>query len=301
MTEKIAYQSPYALYQMHQDIKDNDSPVTVFLHGGPGFNNIAERRIFSAALMPSFNLLWFDQLGCYNSPVKTPEGISLDNTLRDMAGIFSLFGDRGVNLVSFCVATQVAHHFTERFPELVRNVVLISPTVDTGKVFQRLVEIHARNGTLVLNEKTHRDFDTIVNTPSDQYGMEQLLALGNIVRHVPQWNDIYWHNKTAMENYYQLSGAYGISLDVFFAVQNELFAKKIPDLKTIYKSKKVLIVQGDQDQIVDWAWHGRLIQDAVPHATVKFLPKAGHWAHIENIDAFLTVLREFCAAPAPSG
>jgi len=296
MIKKIEYHSPHALYQMHEELRDKEGPITVFLHGGPGFNNVAEQAIFSSAKMKSFNMLWFDQLGCRNSPANTPAEINLENTLNDMGEIFNLFGNRGVNLVGFCIGTQIAHHFTARFPELVKRIILISPTINTARIFQRLIKVNIQDGTIHIDKTTQKDIDILLNTPTDQYGMAQLIALANIVLQVPQWNNVYWHNKDAMAKYFQLAGEHGIAADVFFTIQNELLSKKLPNLENIYAHKEVLLLQGEQDRIVEWEVHGKVIQQAVPHAISKFIQNAGHWAHLENSEQFLNILEDFCRA-----
>ena len=138
------------------------SQMSMFLHGGPGFNLVAERSMFAPFVGHNTGFIWCDHLGCGESTVRSPDRLSWDAQVDDVAHIARQYGDGPVNFVGHCLGVELIHDLVRRYRDLVASAVWISPTGDLLEVFKTVLRRGASERRLDLNSLTpdqKRQFD----------------------------------------------------------------------------------------------------------------------------------------------
>lgn len=299
--ETIKFESAFAIYTIHRHVVHPGGPFVVFLHGGPGLNNEVERQVLAPKFAQSHNMLWFDFLGCHNSPAFDRSHINLENTLTDMKAILDSFTFDEVYLVGFCIGTQFIHHFAQKYPEMVKEkvkkVAFMGPAIKTAGVLKNILKIHKDRGSLKLDDADQAVFATVQSADDVSMTPTQLEKCASLIFKAENFPEIYWFNKEAMNNYFRVNLDKPISVDVFFNVQNDLFAKNIDRLEELYaelyQDSEVLLLQGEHDRITVWEQNGQILQQKIPHAKFETVKNAGHWVHLENAPQVVSTLQKF--------
>src|SRR3954467_14266635 len=118
-TRMISTQS--ADYIVHVDGENPSLPTAVFLHGGPGFNSLGERRSLAGKLASSVNMLWFDALGCGESRARSPQSIGWLEQVDDIATIIREAAGGRAHVIGHCLGTPLTHELVRRHRGLVQG------------------------------------------------------------------------------------------------------------------------------------------------------------------------------------
>ncbi|MBL6990985.1 MAG: alpha/beta fold hydrolase [Bacteriovoracaceae bacterium] len=291
--ETIKHYSAFATYTLHKNVVDINAPYTVFLHGGPGFNNDFERESMGPHFHKTHNFIWFDFLGCKNSPANNISEITLKNTILDMHEIFKKYTNGQVNLIGFCVSTLIINHYVKSYPEMIKKVVFFSPVIKVAAFLQDVLKVHYKKGTLKLDPKSKTTYDSLVRPNLLKFTPQELEQFGNLTLQIDNLLDVYWENKIIMQQYLNFHMGELLALDVYFAIQIDLFNNQILDLTSMYTNIDVLIIKGEKDQITNWEQNGLELTKQIPHAQVETLANSGHWAYLENQKISTQLIKNF--------
>ena len=280
--KKISFSSKFADYVLFRNKIDENIPYTIFLHGGPGFNNLAEREILGKYYHDKLNVLWFDMLGCYEAPAKDPEYINLENTITDIIRIIDQFAGGFVNLVGFCISSQLVHSIVKRFPEKVNKVVLLSPCESMAQTYQNILTLAKDSEQLILNENEVELFNEFMQVTDSTFNSDVLKTFAGLALKTENLYDLYWYNKNAMIDYFTYAEKAPLNIDVFSLMLLNHFSDLPNDYMKLYMEKEILVCRGERDQIIRWEQNGKKIIDALPDVKSVLIPDAGHWIHFEN-------------------
>lgn len=97
----------------------------VALHGGPGASH---GYLISAVerLTDHYRVVLYDQRGCLRSPVPVKR-VSFEANIADLRALQKELGDGPIHLFGHSAGAELAAAYVERFPDLVRRVVLVGP------------------------------------------------------------------------------------------------------------------------------------------------------------------------------
>jgi pimeloyl-ACP methyl ester carboxylesterase len=281
-------------YTIFRNTVDAGRPHTVFLHGGPGFSNYAERHLMGPVIHDRVNVIWFDMLGCHASPARDLVSVNLENTLADVHEIICRFSDGRANLVGNCIGSHMVHAFAKRYPDALNKAVFLSPNesvVDTFKVIMRAAE---KCGKMAgLDEGGRSELRRFLAAPEADFGMEQFAMFLSLGMKTDNLFDLYWLNKEAMASYFRLVSEASLHLEIFVPMQVDILNEPPVDYDSLYSGRDVLVVQGELDDITAYGKNGKLIVDRVRNAKAAIIPGCSHWPHIEALELTCRHLCDF--------
>src|SRR5689334_9029332 len=112
-----SFRTSSANYKIYCNTIDPKQPYSVFIHGGPGFNAYGERHVLGPLFHEKLNFLWFDTLGCAESPAHSPEQITWDNQIKDISEIIREVAKKPVHLIGHCLGALHTHDLVRENPE----------------------------------------------------------------------------------------------------------------------------------------------------------------------------------------
>lgn len=114
---------------------NRDSPLMVFVHGGPGAAETPFLRMHNAALEDDFVVVYWEQRGAVHSydPKSDPADITIDRLTKDLGELVGIllaeFEQEKVLLVAHSWGTVLALEHTAAHPETVAAYIAISQTI----------------------------------------------------------------------------------------------------------------------------------------------------------------------------
>lgn len=114
---------------------DPDRQAVIVIHGGPGWDY--KSLLSLKALSDEYYVVFYDQRSTGLSPRVSPDGISLESSIVDLASIVDHFGrGRKVDLVGHSWGAMLASAYIGRHPEKVRRAVLAEPGFLTTEMME---------------------------------------------------------------------------------------------------------------------------------------------------------------------
>jgi pimeloyl-ACP methyl ester carboxylesterase len=295
--EKILFSSENATYSVYRNQVKPGQPYTIFLHGGPGLNNFAERKLLGPYLNQHLNFLWFDLLGCHESPAKSDAVLTWDKQVDDIFSIVSRYAEGPVNIVSHCIGSQVGHSFVRKYPASVNKLVFISPNQQVPATFKGIISLAENEGRLKLSDTDKAQLQKFINLPDSDFVAEDVNTFLKFAMQAEGLFDLYWHNHKMQEKYFAETAQAPLNPTTFVAMQMDFFKEPAKD-PLFYSTGlggriPILLLQGEHDRITPWQQNGKLLAENHSATQVEFIPEAAHWPHFENQQACLPKLVEF--------
>lgn len=123
-----------------------DSPIILFLHGGPGSSRMKQSEAFSNLLQKHFMVVQWDQRGAGRTEAlnKALQPITLDLMVSDTFELITLllkrFDQKKLYLVGESWGTVLGFKMAEKYPELLNAYIAFSPVINQTKSEQILLE-----------------------------------------------------------------------------------------------------------------------------------------------------------------
>jgi len=118
---------------------ENDTPI-VFLHGGPGYNS-AGFEISTAQKLANngFFVIVYDRRGEGRSTDANAK-FNFQETFDDINGIYKKYNLKKANLIGHSFGGIVATLFTEKYPEKVSTLELVSTPISLQETFKTILQ-----------------------------------------------------------------------------------------------------------------------------------------------------------------
>lgn len=123
-----------------------DSPLILFLHGGPGSSRMKQAEVFSNILQKHFMVVQWDQRGAGRTEAlnKSSVPMTLDLMENDTYELIRIllkkFNQKKLYLVGESWGTVLGFKMAEKHPELLNAYIAFSPVVNQTKSEQMLLE-----------------------------------------------------------------------------------------------------------------------------------------------------------------
>ena len=248
-------QTDSAMYNVYFNEVDPRRPLSLFLHGGPGFNCHAERNTLGPLLHPRVNFLWFDLLGAGESIAHRPEAITWQNQIDDIATIVRRFTDRPVNVIGHCLGVQISHDLVEQYRGLIRSLIWYSPVLSIPGVFKGMLR-RAIDEKLLdrksLSKEQVRAGRRFLITPDRSFGRREVLAVLQMAGEIDGYQKLYWSNREVMDTYARLMSESPFKPEIFTAMQSDYFEHRVanvPDCGDI----PIRVLWSDDDRVTPCA------------------------------------------------
>ena len=265
----------------------------LFIHGGPGMNSYAEH----ALLAPLVTNKGFEPT-FWNEPSKDrPEGFPFDPANAFMGLVESVkkqiseLRERSSKVHIVCLSFAVHPLFNALLEDSrgIDSILIVSPVFHFKKEIWNIIgfaekdfEENAPDKAAALKKlrrESERFFDEKMQQAL-QIGAEDESLFTN-----------YWHNKTAMANYFGVWEKFGATLDLVsffsamgqFATIDESFSGKSFEIPTT-------VVFGKHDRVVHQDDEIRKCKELFPNLTIHTFDQSGHYPHIEETERFLDLL-----------
>lgn len=131
-----------------------ESPLILFLHGGPGSSRMKQADVFSNILQKHFMVVQWDQRGAGRTEALNSSTVPMtlelmeNDTYELIRILLKKFDQKKLYLVGESWGTVLGFKMAEKHPELLNAYIAFSPVVNQTKSEQILLE------TLKLNAKT---------------------------------------------------------------------------------------------------------------------------------------------------
>lgn len=197
----------------------NNSPSTLYLHGGPGLNASVERAWFGENLP----VLWWDQPR-FAADAQNAFDALLEATSKQLTHLFRLSG-KPVKLLAWSFGARLGLELANRHPEQIDSTTLLAPTFCLETAFLRLAT------RLSLLEIGGKSLATAIADHGKQGSHETFLAVAMELLAIPDLLKHYWTPGDEILYTRHLAEAAKtgwFDLPTFIAVSRDLFDHRRP-------------------------------------------------------------------------
>ncbi len=260
----------------------------LFYHGGPGLNGNPERQLLTTPFAEAgFALHCWDE----PSPLR-PEGYPFRSTdafanVLDSAEAFLLKHYEGTPLpvIGFCFGTNMAKYLALKHPDKIRHLFIITPAFLENladiNIFRHL---HHDFVTHQMHEEATQ-MDIIIRNFSGSFD-ENTIAGWSLCAVNPRLFNYYWQNQDQRNRYVvHYSGAYNIDADSFFSTRGTQF--HLHGVATV----PTTVMYGKHDSIISIADEIAGLPEHFSDMKILEMENSAHYAHLEETDAVLRVIR----------
>lgn len=144
-----------------------NSPLILFLHGGPGSSRMKQAELFTNTLQKHFLVVQWDQrnagrtLALNQSPVPITLKLMEDDTYQLINLLLKKFKQKKLYLVGESFGTVLGFKMAEKHPELLNAYIVFSPVVSQAKSEQILLEKLKLDAKEKGNELAQKELGTV--------------------------------------------------------------------------------------------------------------------------------------------
>jgi len=280
-------------YVIHADVIGSGRPV-VAIAGGPGFSGRSVWGI-GFGMRERCRTYLFDQLGTGQSKLKSASGklddyVGLDKTIADLEALRKKAGLTKWTVLGQSWGVIVSLVYAAKHPEAIDHLVLVSiPGIghDGTELSQNL---DAKIPKPVMDKMI--EFELRQDIPEEEKLATQVLGA------MPY----YFHDVEIGERLAKAAPAGLFAPKVFMLLRKHVLNPTAyrEDLKRLNSFKRpVTMIQGHQDPC-GAAMPYQLKEDYFPHAKVRMLSGAGHFAWLESRRSFFFELHQALKLPLPA-
>lgn len=146
---------------------NENSPLILFLHGGPGSSRMKQAEVFTNRLQKHFLVVQWDQrnagrtLALNQSPVPITLKLMEDDTYQLINLLLKKFKQKKLYLVGESFGTVLGFKMAEKHPELLNAYIVFSPVVSQAKSEQILLEKLKLDAKEKGNELAQKELGTV--------------------------------------------------------------------------------------------------------------------------------------------
>lgn len=269
---------------------------SLFLHGGPGLNSEAERRMLASDLeKDGFDFHFWNEPSLnredgypFNASQAFTGWLKSAEKAADQHGPFQL-------LVGLSFGALAALHLVSRNPRMFRQLVLISPTLDMMGTFRKMMEMAAKDYTELGQETVASEILELRTKGANVMDAPTRRAM-DLVYQDPKLFGHYWVDPTVMGKWASVLGESRFGVDfVSQAAVLEEFARAPEPICGDGADVQAVVMIGDKDPVVEVPTILKMLSSFCPKPRLVHFSKSGHFPHLEEPDAFIRSLKEFCA------
>jgi pimeloyl-ACP methyl ester carboxylesterase len=256
-------------------------PCLLVVHGGPDWDHSYLLQPL-LALSSSHRVIWFDLRGCGGSSRGLgPTAYRPDFVIEDIAGVLDAFGVDRADVLGFSYGGQLAQRLVDQHAARVARLVLASTT---------------SYGTTTETSMAHNDVQRV--SPALVEGVladEGLTPIAKTRALAERTAPLDIWDLRRLEEYRSLLNGINFSGDWMEAWQSgELHAALPVDAPGALAQANVqtLILHGRQDLRFP-VGHAERLHSELPTSTLRVIENAGHMAHWEQPDAWLSAVASF--------
>jgi len=154
--------------------KDVSNPIMLFIHGGPGFPEMAFNHHFGDGLEERFIVVHWDQRGAGKSYGKAPEGsFTVEQHLSDAHELIEMlldrFGKKKLYIVGHSWGSMMGVMLVKRYPELFHAYVGIGQVVDLERNEAVSYDFVLREARRRNNRKAISELEKIGPPPYEEH------------------------------------------------------------------------------------------------------------------------------------
>lgn len=255
------------------------------LHGGPGMDS-SYFRPFLDPLGKELALFFIDARGCGQSERLDPSQYTMNGMVEDIERLRVAERQEKIILLGHSFGGFVALHYSLRFADRVKGLILVSTAADTSfsaelqKSIERFPDVVEAQQRYLRSPRTDDDFKRFLreNIPVNFVDPERCHAHEIIERIRPSAVCFERMKLTDLKRY---------------SVLHRLQEIHVP----------ALVIAGEGDLVVPSVYTKKLA-DGLAGSTFFTIPNAGHFPFIENQPAFIKIVEEWidhsCRVPATS-
>lgn len=263
----------------------------LLLHGGPASSHLTFHPHFSA-LADTFCVIYLDYRGRgLSGAVKNLASITFESDVADVAALIETLDYGPINVYGFSYGGMIAQALALEHPHLVKRLVLAN-TLHSSEMWQRNHEN--------INHELERQFpeiwDQILELRAAGYRSSSPEMRVLFAKHRPLvrfynpdhatklLSDRWSHND---ELYFAFAGE-----DIEFFIGGEV--ARLPDFRARLKelTLPLLVIAGRYDRALYPRYQFEFKRFA-PRAEFVMLERSGSFAHLEETETLMTMLREF--------
>ncbi|RYE00302.1 MAG: alpha/beta hydrolase [Sphingobacteriales bacterium] len=211
-----------AIKQVVSYTGNNNLPIILFLHGGPGSSRMKQAAVFSNILQKHFLVVQWDQretgstLALNKSSVPITLDVMEDDTYEVINLLLKKFKQKKLYLVGESWGTVLGFKMAQKHPELLKAYIAFSPVVNQSESEQILLDKLKLDAKEKGNDLEEKELST-VRIPYDNYQQvnyakkwmldydghplpsEHLAAFANYIKDwsatwLPLWNKVLQQN-----------------------------------------------------------------------------------------------------------
>ncbi|GAB6898937.1 alpha/beta fold hydrolase [Kineosporia succinea] len=246
-------------------------PVMIAHSGGPG---VGYAYLRSTALEEHFTMIYPEPLGTGASG-PLPGKATYDDTYADvLQALVDHLGIERAHLLGHSHGGVVAQRFALRFPERVAGLVLYSSTPVTDAAFW----LAARDATLAYRDPSVPETADVVEAiVTDSAGLDEPGKTALLRRALPVYFADFFARQDEFEPLRRAVRSWPVTFgSTIVDYREELHRLRVP----------TLVVTGRHDFICGPVW-AQMLHDRIPGSRLVILENSGHFASLEEPDAFV--------------
>ena len=265
-----------------------DAPPLLLVHGGR--DHCRSWDWVADALRQSFHIIAVDLRGHGDSAWALGSSYAIPDFVYDIEQLVRQENLAPVNIIAHSMGGAISLLYAGTYPETVAKLIAIEGVIwspaDIQKYEAKPAHVRISNWVEQLHKLAGRfphRYETIA------------LATARMQEANPRLSAAQALHLTIHGMHHNEDGTYSWKFDNYIRAQSPI-APTASDVATLMGriSCPTLLVGGDQSFVSDPSKNGALAQ--FPNAKSVIIPGAGHWVHHDNLDAFLTLTRDFLGA-----
>jgi len=269
-----------------------NTPV-IFIHGGPSGNSVQFEETTSQKLADKgFYVVVYDRRGEGRSADENAQ-MTYNEAFEDLNAIYKKYNLKTANLIGFSFGGLVTTLFSEKFPQKVTSIILVSSLISQQETYDHILssvkKIYAENKDSVKLKKVI-DVEKLDKNSAEYRGECFNLASENgyfkVARPDKEAKEIY--KKYEASTLFQSNIRNKKSPGLFYKNERRNNIDIKPVLKNLQKKKvKIYALYGKQDGIFSSA-QLNAVKDITGERHFKFLNNCSHYLYADQQKAFLT-------------
>ncbi|MCH9025112.1 MAG: proline iminopeptidase-family hydrolase [candidate division Zixibacteria bacterium] len=255
----------------------------LMLHGGRGVSSIYLKPL--EALADQRPVVFFDQLGCGNSPGPSDTSLwTIENFVEQIAAVRKALNLKQVHLYGHSWGTMLAIDYMLGEPTGVQSLVLAGPVFSIERHFQDKVKLLETLPDSISKVIKKNELEGTLDSPD--YMPAMMVFLGQFFARKQPWSD---ELNQAFATMNHSLGVYMFGPLSFHSTGTLAGYNRIERLSEI--KSPTLLIAGEYD--ISRPATAKHYQSLIPGAELTIIENAGHLTMHDNAEADIKAIREF--------